>query len=131
MKFDYVTSPDPFVARRTGARLDPDTRCQHDDPVTFIALYGNRRTQRGRPEDRLDILVPRCALASLVGIITAQIRHEEGEAAAAAFLDQAEAHATAHAAPLQEMRAAARDCCEAGFRTGGAEHTCGREAGSA
>ncbi|MGW1035032.1 hypothetical protein ACWD4Z_22950 [Streptomyces antibioticus] len=132
MNFDYVRSPDPFLAQRTGARLAPETRCAgHDESVVFVALYGNRRTQRDQTQDRLDFLIPRCALASLVGMVTAQIQDEDGEAAAAAFLDQINQRARHFTAPVREMSAAGRLCCQAGFRTGGAEHTCGREAGSA
>jgi hypothetical protein len=123
MKFAYIRSSDPYVTDQTGARLEPGTRCEsHDEPAVFIALYGDRPAAH-----RFDVLVPRCVLAELVGTITAQILHEEGETALADFRDQVDARVRALAAPLREIREAARDCCEAGYRTSGAEHTCGRE----
>ncbi|MFF0598079.1 hypothetical protein [Streptomyces antibioticus] len=131
MNFEYVKPDDPFIADRVGACLEPDARCQHDHPVTFLGIYGHRRTQPDQTEERLDVVMTRCALASLAGLVTAQIAHDEGEAAADAFRDQIDAYARRYTAPVREMSAAGRLCCQAGYRTGGTEHTCGRTADTA
>ncbi|MFK0155390.1 hypothetical protein ACIQVK_25355 [Streptomyces sp. NPDC090493] len=124
-RFDYIKSDDPYLVTNSGARIDAGALCEHGQAAVFVALFGNLLSQ---PDEstRRDTIMPRCVLAQLFGAIHAQILHEEGEAALQAFRDDTDSHVQASLTALQEMRAQARDCCEAGFRTGGSEHTCGR-----
>ncbi|MFE3855286.1 hypothetical protein ACFXPN_29660 [Streptomyces griseorubiginosus] len=124
-KFDFIKTTDPYVVGNTGARVDTDAFCAHGQAAVFLALFAHRRSQPDQHE-RLDAFVPRCVLAELIGAVQAQIRHDEGADAARAFRAEADAHAEASYAALAEMHTQARDCCEAGFRTHGTEHTCGR-----
>ena len=122
-KFDYIKTTDPYVVGNTGARVDTDAYCAHGQAAVFLALFAHRRSEPHQQE-RLDTFVPRCVLAELIGAVHAQITHEEGTEAAQAFTHEIEQNSQASLAALQEMHAQRRDCCEAGFRTAGREHTC-------
>lgn len=124
-QFKHIRARNLFVTNHTGSSIDSDARCAHGQGAAFIALFGNRMTPGSR-EERIDTLIPRCVLAELIGCIQAQIFHEEGEEALAAFLTEITGHKATFTAQLATMRARERDCCEAGYTTHGREHTCGR-----
>lgn len=54
----------------------------------------------------------------------ATVRFHEGDAAAQALADDITASTEKATAMLQDLNDQRRDCCEAGFRTLGREHTC-------
>lgn len=126
-QFDYITSDDPFVVCQSGTRLTPAVECGHQDPGFFVVLFGQPMSQaKAQGHQRIDTAMGRCALADLFGSIQAQILHREGEDALKAFQAAVTHHTDASLAALKDIHAQQRDCCEAAFRTGGREHTCGR-----
>lgn len=126
VKFDYLNSKDFYVVGNTGSRIDSGSHCeQHGEAGIFIALFAYLYSQPDE-QQRVDTVMPRCVLAQLLGSVQAHILHHEGQAAAQSFLDQVGAHAADSLTGLQQMHTQARDCCEAGFRTHGREHTCSR-----
>ncbi|MFE2046695.1 hypothetical protein ACFXAZ_38450 [Streptomyces sp. NPDC059477] len=62
-----------------------DTRCAHGDPAVDSDLTGTP-CQPGALPDHINVLIPRCGFADIVGGIIAQIRHHEGTAAADRFI---------------------------------------------
>lgn len=112
---------DPLIVHQTGATLTPHARCEHGHPATLLILFGDHQADRST---RVDAMMPRCAFAELIGQIQAQILHTDGEAALREFLDEVSAGTHKATATLDTLRAQRRDCCEAGFRTHGVEHTC-------
>lgn len=125
-QFGFMKAQDVFIVGKTGASVDDAIRCEHDQGAIFIALYGRHYDRPQSPQERLDTFVPRCVLTALVGAVQAQIRFDEGEAAAEEFIKETAEHAAASFAALQDMQARKRLCCEAGFHTDGSEHTCRR-----
>lgn len=126
-EFRYVPAPASgiLLATQAGIGIAP-IRCQdHDELAVSVDLEGTRVTRTGPgTQDQVGLVVPRCVLASSIGSLLAQIDHYEGANAARAFLDAVHA-AQARAQPqMADLARAGRDCCDAGFRTGGREHTC-------
>ncbi|HET9381307.1 MAG TPA: hypothetical protein VFP69_10810, partial [Streptomyces sp.] len=111
----------PLVVHQTGATLTPHARCEHGHPAVFLVLFGDQRSGTAR----VDAMMPRCAFAELVGQVQAEILRTDGEAALRAFRDAVDAGTRTTTAALDTLRAQRRDCCEAGYRTNGTEHTCG------
>ncbi len=115
-----------FYATGGGAGLSSDHPCRHGNPAISLHLTSNRD---GSAED-IGILLPSCMAPQLFGAALAFIQVYSGSDAAdefvtsmLAFRDRA---LPAVAENRAELRAQGRGCCEAGFRTGGREHTCGR-----
>lgn len=125
-QFKFFTPGDYFLARNAGVQIVPEARCEHDQAAFFLVLFGRHRSEAAAADQRLHTLMPRCVLAEAIGALQAHILHAEGEGALKEFLDEAAAHATVSLAGLEQLHAEGRDCCEAGFRTNGSEHTCGR-----
>ncbi|MFH9011215.1 hypothetical protein ACH4C6_07545 [Streptomyces sp. NPDC017943] len=125
VNFQFVNPTDMLLVHQTGVQNTPDSFCTHGQPAVYLLLIGSHRSQPTKTE-RVNALVPRCALAEAIGSLQAQIRHQEGETALQAFHDEVTAHTEEKTAALEELARRQRDCCEAGFRTDGAEHTCGR-----
>ena len=128
--FEIVRSRNPFVVGNTGLRIAEDARCEHGQTAVFISLIGRYAQQTTGGHEHLDTLLPRCVIAELVGNLQAHIRRTEGTAALQEFLDDVADHGAAADTALDLLHTQARDCCEAGFRTHGAEHTCGRNEAS-
>lgn len=124
-RFAHISARKVFVISHTGVSIDPDALCAHGQSAAFIALFGQHAAP-GSPEERLDVLVPRCVLAELIGALQAQIAQNEGQEAFTEFLTEITGHTVALSAEFEQLRERKRDCCEAGFTTDGREHTCGR-----
>lgn len=123
--FEIVRPHNPFIVCNTGVQIADEARCEHGQAAILVCLIGEYLT-KGSPHDRLDTVLPRCVIAELLGTLQTQIRRGEGDAALQEFLDDVAEHAAAADTAMQLLHAQARDCCEAGFRTHGREHTCGR-----
>ncbi|MFI1535532.1 hypothetical protein [Streptomyces anandii] len=131
--FRYLTPRDPFLARYAGAAIHDSAHCGHDHG-TDVGLYFFGRpaapsdtgcSAPDEEEQRLAV-VPRCVLADLFGAVLARIEDSESPEAAERFMDAVAVNRVRAAARLHELAEQRRDCCVAGFRTGGREHTCGR-----
>ncbi|MEU3600900.1 hypothetical protein ABZ714_19575 [Streptomyces sp. NPDC006798] len=132
---DFRLVPTPataLLATQAGVGIASVLKCQHQQASVDLHFIGTRLngarpgTGSGRARAEAAIVVPRCVLADTFGALLAQLEHYEGPAAVEEFLgavyaaqDRIEPQMTA----LAEQR---RDCCDAGFRTGGREHTCTR-----
>ncbi|MET7982541.1 hypothetical protein [Streptomyces sp. NPDC005281] len=125
----YVNPDKTFFANRSGVRVEQHLHCAHGDSSLFLALYGAYDHQ-GDDTAALYVALPRCAFAEMIGSVYAQLRHAEGEAALADFQDAIQQSVQKFATQIERMYEQRRDCCEAGFRTNGAEHTCGRTDGT-
>ncbi|HET8970469.1 MAG TPA: hypothetical protein VFN19_05360, partial [Candidatus Nanopelagicales bacterium] len=123
--FELIQPDDLLVISNTGVQAAQDATCAHGQTAVLLVLFG---AYRSHPDDaqRIHSIVPRCILTDMIGSLQAQILHDEGEAAARQFQDEITEAATAAAAALEQLHQQQRDCCEAGFRTNGTEHTCGR-----
>ncbi|MFG2515986.1 hypothetical protein [Streptomyces sp. NPDC048584] len=123
--FELVQPDDLLVISNTGVQTAQDASCEHGIPAVLLVLFG---AYRARPHDaqRIHTIVPRCVLTDMIGSLQAQILRDEGQAAVRQFQDEIAAAATTSAAALEQLHQQQRDCCEAGFRTNGTEHTCGR-----
>ncbi|MER6532998.1 hypothetical protein ABT215_04085 [Streptomyces sp900105755] len=129
-QFKILKPGDYFIARNAGVQTVPEARCEHGQAALFLVLFGRRRSQTENADQRLHVLMPRCVMAEAIGALQAQILHAEGESALQEFLDEIATHAADSTKDIEQLHAQGRDCCEAGFRTNGSEHTCGRnEAG--
>lgn len=108
-----------FHVTNAGAGVDPDHRCGHGSPSVVLHLFSDHD---GTPED-LGVLLPACAAPGLFGAAIAAVAASGGPAAAQGFISKMfSAYEEAGRAIAERVRA----CCEAGFRTAGREHTCGR-----
>lgn len=115
-----------FYVTGGGAGLSSDYPCSHGNPAVSLHLTSDLD---GTTED-IGILLPSCMAPQLFGAALAFIQVYSGSDAAdefvtsmLAFRDQALPTVAEHRTTL---RAQGRGCCEAGFRTGGREHTCRR-----
>lgn len=124
--FEFIRPRNPFIVCNTGVQVAEEARCEHGQPAVLVSLIGQRVKQTSGPHERLDTVLPRCVIAELLGTLHAQIRRTEGEAALQEFLDDIAEHTAAADTAMNLLHAQARDCCEAGFRTHGREHTCRR-----
>jgi hypothetical protein len=135
-RFSYTAGVPPFIAQGTGLSLQPAVPCNHGHPAVDLEFVGwqyelnssSGPTSQAADarEERRRVFVPRCTTADLFGTLLAHIAHYESPAAAAEFLDSVNEHRAEAEARLASLAAEKRDCCVAGFRTGGREHTCGR-----
>lgn len=123
--FQIIRPENMLLTHNTGVQITPEATCEHGHPAVYLVLLGAYRASPDQ-DARVHALVPRCVLAELVGSLQAQIRRDEGEDALQQFRDDIAAHTEESAAALEELHQQRRDCCEAGFRTNGTEHTCGR-----
>lgn len=127
MHFDHQPTSPPFLAANCGAGLAPELPCLHGDPSFALRLFGTWHPTASQAGTELDVLLPRCVAAQLVGALTAFITHHEGHDAGEAFTDQAEEAFYTILDKLRDIAEQGCDCCEAAFRTGGREHTCRTE----
>jgi len=125
-QFKILKPRDYFMTNNTGLQIAPEARCEHDQAAIFLVLFGKFRSQPGQPELALHALLPRCVMAEAIGALQAQILREEGETALQQFQDDVDTYTDDSCAALEQLHIDQRDCCEAGFRTNGREHTCGR-----
>jgi len=123
--FDIIRPRNPFVVCNTGIQIAEDARCEHGQSAVLVSLIGQHLSHTSGPHERLDTVLPRCVIAELLGTLQTQIRRTEGDTAVQEFLDDVAEHAAAADTAMNLLHAQARDCCEAGFRTHGREHTCG------
>lgn len=123
--FELIRPQNLLIIGNTGVQTAPEATCEHGQPAVLLALFGTRRSSPGQ-QQRVDALMPRCILAQFVGSLQSQILRTEGEDALQQFRDEITTATTAAAAAYDQLHEQRRDCCEAGFRTNGAEHTCGR-----
>jgi hypothetical protein len=125
--FKFIRPHNPFIVCNTGVQIAGEARCEHGQPAILISLLGDYLSRpRTHAHERLDTVLPRCVIAELLGTLQSQIRRTEGDAALQEFLDDIAEHTAAADTAMNLLHAQARDCCEAGFRTHGREHTCGR-----
>lgn len=117
----------PFRANNCGASLATEQPCGHGNPVFALHFLGAWDPAARQTGSAVDVLLPRCVSAQLVGAFTAWITHHDGDQAAEAFMDQARASFHTVLGKLRDLEAQGRDCCEPAFRTGGREHTCGKK----
>ncbi|WP_030949948.1 hypothetical protein [Streptomyces sp. NRRL S-146] len=122
--FRMIKPGNLFLTHNTGLQIAEDAHCSHGQAAVLLILFGHYRSGQGA--ERLDAMLPRCVLAEMVGSLHAQILRDEGPDALQHFQDEVAIYADQSAAALAELHTQRRDCCEAGFRTNGAEHTCGR-----
>ncbi|KPC86271.1 hypothetical protein ADL35_12370 [Streptomyces sp. NRRL WC-3753] len=127
-EFDYVKTSNLFLVGHTGVQLEPEAFCSHGTTAAALFLFGEHQ-RTPDVQERMDTLVPRCVLAELIGTLQTQIRRTDGDAALQAFLEDVAVAAARSEASLEQLHAERRDCCEAGFRTQGREHTCGEAGG--
>ncbi|WP_411090814.1 hypothetical protein [Streptomyces sp. 049-1] len=127
-EFDFVKASNLFVVGNTGVRIDPEAYCEHGATAAAVFLFGARQ-RTPESTQRIDTIVPRCVMAELIGTLQAQIRRTDGEAALSQFLDDVDTFAAEADTALEQLHTERRDCCEAGFRTHGREHTCGEAGG--
>lgn len=123
--FKIIKPDDEFIVQNSGTQITDTAVCAHGQAAALLVLFGYNHSQRGHTR-RLDALMPRCVLAELLGSVQAQILRHEGEDALQQFRAEIDAHTQTSARDLEELHTQRRDCCEAGFRTNGTEHTCGR-----
>lgn len=124
-RFEYTGPVDPFYVHGIGVHLAEKVPCEHGHPVAVLYLAGHLRSTPGAL-DRFDTVIPRCILIEALGSLHAAISRTEGTDALQAFQDDVAAHTAAAAAHWDRLQLQHRDCCEAGFRTHGREHTCRR-----
>lgn len=74
-----VQQPDPgsFVALGGPLRITPGAFCEHGDLAFAAHLHGFRTTGDQNTEE-LDLVLPRCYLATLIGTVLAVVDHESG-----------------------------------------------------
>lgn len=125
---DLPALPEPrcFHTEAAAARLTREAVCDHGGGSVLLHLFG---TLDGDSE-ALDVLLAPCKLPALFGGVLALLEANSGSVKADAFVrhmfkarDQAADEITAQRAA--KARALESACCEAGFRTGGSEYTCG------
>lgn len=122
--FKMIKPGDLFVTHNTGLQITEEAHCAHGQAAVMLILFGQYRSGQGA--ERIDAMLPRCVLAEMVGSLHAQILRDEGAASLQRFRDDVATYAEESTAALEQLHRQHRDCCEAGFRTNGAEHTCGR-----
>lgn len=125
--FEIIRPHNPFIVCNTGVQIADEARCEHGQSAVMVSLLGNYHSKpRTHGHERLDTVLPRCVIAELLGTLQTQILRSEGDAALQEFLGDIAEHAAAADTAMQLLHDQGRDCCEAGFRTHGREHTCGR-----
>lgn len=124
--FEIVRPRNPLIVCNTGVQLAKHAQCVHGQHAVLVSLIGRRQSHSPGTHERLDTVLPRCVLTELLGALQTQIRRTEGTEALQDFLDEIAEHAAASDTLLDALHTQGRDCCEAGFRTHGTEHTCGR-----
>lgn len=112
---DHQPAGAPFLATDCGIALTTETTCEHDQPAFALRFLGTWPAQTGPAETELDVLLPRCVSAQLVGALAAFVTHHDGNDAGKAFLDQA---GDAYRIILQQLRDVSAQ---------GREHTCTRK----
>ncbi|MFI5685861.1 hypothetical protein [Streptomyces sp. NPDC051636] len=126
MHLRRITPSRRFLATNGGIGLTFNHLCSHGSPLLSLHLFNEQNIP---PED-IGILLPSCLAPDLFGAALAHIEASGGPAAAEEFLAQllkAKERALETLATSQpEPRSPESPCCEAGFRTLGREHTCGR-----
>lgn len=124
-RFEIIRPRNLFIVGNTGVQIARDASCEHGQHAIAVSLFGRHLSQDGHTK-RLDTVLPRCVIAELFGTIQAQISHDEGDGALQAFLGDVAQQAERSRVAMERLHNQGRDCCEAAFRTGGREHTCGR-----
>jgi len=66
-----------FVVLGGPLRITPDSFCEHGD-LAFTARLQGYRTVGDQHDERLDLVLPRCYLAKVVGSVLAIVDHESG-----------------------------------------------------
>ncbi|CUW29660.1 hypothetical protein [Streptomyces reticuli] len=119
-----------FLATNGGVGMNFAHRCAHGSPAFSLHLYD----ERDFPPKDIAILLYSCLAPELFGVALAHMELAGGSEAGAEFVkemfaarDRAREALLAH---LAERRDPDAPCCEAGARSQGREHTCGRSAGS-
>lgn len=120
----FRTGSAPLLTRTGGVGTSNAAMCSHGQRVLRLVLFGAYADRPAR-QRRVEALLPRCVAAQLLGALQATIRRDEGEEALQRFLEDV-ARADEEAA---RRLATVHNCCEAGFTTNGAEHTCDRAGG--
>lgn len=84
---DTSTPHDPhYVVSSIGTGLDATFRCGHGDRAVGLDLIGGScHPLRHQLPEHIDVIVPRCVAAHMIGTLYAAILHSEGEAAYDAF----------------------------------------------
>ncbi|WP_330339367.1 hypothetical protein [Streptomyces sp. NBC_00557] len=110
-----------FLATNGGAGLVSNASCSHGSPLLSLHLFN----EQNFPPDDIGILLPSCLAPDLFGAVLAHIEISGGTAAAETFVDQMLAAKERALEALAASQSAPPDqCCEAGARSGGREHTC-------
>jgi hypothetical protein len=120
--------PEPartFHVETAGAGLSPETLCSHGGGSLLFRLFG---TLDGKDE-ALAVHFSPCIAPALFGAVLAFVETNGGSDTADKFLRimlEARDQVSADILAQRDERAAVLEsaCCEAGFRTGGTEHTC-------
>lgn len=123
--FEFVPITNAILANNAGLSLDPKARCTHGEAAVGIRFF----VQGAGPgqQRHVDVVVPRCAMADLIGTLTALVHLHEGDAAAEKLAQDIATSTQKATDMLGPLHAAGRDCCQAGFRTNGREHTCNQK----
>ena len=123
--FEFVPINNAILANNAGLSLDPKAKCQHDEAAIGIRFFlqGDSDPER----QHLDVVVPRCTMADLIGTLTTVVRLQEGDAAAEKLAHDIELGVQKATELLGPLVAAGRTCCQAGYRTNGSEHTCSKD----
>ncbi|MFF3928611.1 hypothetical protein [Streptomyces hirsutus] len=120
-----ITEPSRlFAVTRSGAGLSFEHPCTHGAPALSLHLF----SEQGETTEDIGVLLPTCVAPDLFGAALAFVKAGLGADAADQFVtdmlaacDEATERIDARRA---EHKAVHDACCEAGFRTGGSEHTC-------
>jgi hypothetical protein len=108
-----------FHATTGGAGVDPEHRCGHGTPSIVLHLISGH----GDSAEELGVLLPACLAPDIFGAVMATLAAAGGPAAAEEFIQKMFA---AYEQAVHTIAARTSACCEAGYRTAGREHTCGR-----
>lgn len=121
--FEHFSPGGHLRVTKAGAGIAPHSRCSHGEPGIFLHLVDDHD---GRTQEVTAVLAS-CTAPAVFGAALASIEHHSGGQAAAEFL--ATLFATRDRT-LDQLRSVVL-CCEAGFNSGGREHTCDPAAPSA
>ncbi|WP_392967254.1 hypothetical protein [Streptomyces sp. LN245] len=120
--------PEParsFRVETASASLSPEPVCSHGGGSVMLRLFGTLDDDA----EALTVLLPPCQTPRLFGAVLALVEANGGPDGADAFVRvmfDARDHAAADITARRAAKASALEsaCCEAGFHTGGSEHTC-------